>query len=559
MSRYRRDILVSLVLVAATVAIYWPVRDNGFVNFDDNIYITQNRGVHSGLSTEGLLWAFTTTAASNWHPLTWLSLQLDYQLSGLDPRGFHRTNVLLHVANTLLLFGLLRRMTGALWRSALVAALFAWHPLHVESVAWASERKDVLSTLFWMLTLWGYLLYVSQPAAWRYLVVVLAFALGLLAKPMLVTLPCVLMLLDYWPLRRFLAQACADPDVPHSRPPAVSLGRLVAEKVPLLALAAASCAVTIYVQQRGGALGTLKHFPLPVRAGSAVVAYTGYIIKMVWPLHLAPFYPHPRQTPPVWQVATAGLLLIGVTAAALWQGRRRPYLLVGWLWYLGTLVPVLGLVQVGLQAMADRYTYVPLTGLFLIVSWGLGELAARSSEWARASWLVASLALAACMILSVNQVRRWHDSQTLWEHALRVTTGNYMAHTNLAAELQHDPARLSEAMDHYNQALTANPRFYPALNGRGVLFARLGDSANARSDFAAALEIAPQDARAHYNMAVILATQPGKSAEAVLHLTMAIELAEAMEDHALAERLRSQLRAFQNGELPSQKDEGRAP
>jgi hypothetical protein len=552
MSRHRAVILVSLVLVAATIVAYWPVRDNGFVNFDDNDYITDNRGVQAGLSAEGLRWAFTTTAASNWHPLTWLSLQLDYQLSGLDPYGFHRSNVLLHLVNTLLLFGLLRRMTAALWRSALVAALFALHPLHVESVAWASERKDVLSTLFWMLTLWGYLLYVQRPTAWRYLGVVLPFVLGLLAKPMLVTLPCVLLLLDYWPLRRFPGQAAAEPDAPAPRP-AASPGWLVVEKLPLLLLAAASCGVTVYAQRRGGSLGTLDYFPLSLRAANAVLAYAGYILKMLWPLHLAPFYPHPRQLPATWQeaaqVVAAGLLLAGVTAVVLWQSRRRPYLLVGWLWYVGTLVPVIGLVQVGLQAMADRYTYVPLIGLFLMVAWGLGEVAVRGREWARLASLAAALALVACTICSSIQVGYWHDSKTLWEHTLHVTTDNYMAHTDLAAELPDDTEGRGMAMQHYNRALEANPRFYPALIDRGILFARQGLIAKAQDDFRAALEIAPNDATAHYNMGKVLAQQ-GQRAEAVQHLNAAVELAEATHQDALAERIRSWWRRWEQAQPP---------
>jgi hypothetical protein len=339
---------------------------------------------------------------------------------------------------------------------------------------------------------------------------------------------------------------------------------LVAEKLPLLALAAASCAVTVYAQRRGGSLGTLDHFPLPVRAANAVLAYVGYILKMLWPLHLAPFYPHPRQLPPAWQVAGASLLLAGVTAAVLRQRQRRPYLVVGWLWYVGTLVPVIGLVQVGLQAMADRYTYVPLIGLFLMLAWGLGEVAALGRDWSRVASLAAALVLTACVICSRVQIHYWRDSKTLWEHALRVTTDNYMAHNNLAAELQKDPElpkdseRLRDAMEHYNQALEANPRFYPALIGRGVLFGRDGQIDKALADFREALKIAPNDAKAHYNMGVILANQ-GKRAEAVQHLSTAIELAEATHQEALAERIRSRLRAYQNGEAPSAKGEGGTP
>jgi Flp pilus assembly protein TadD len=534
MDRLRSCFAIGSALVVATLAVYWPVLRQQFVNFDDDVYVLGNRKVQDGLTAQSIDWAWTTTRASNWHPLTWLSLQLDGQLYGLKPGGYHLTNLLLHVANTLLLLGFLRRATGAVWRSGLVAALFAVHPLHVESVAWVAERKDVLSTLFWMLTLWGYLLYTRRPGPGRLLGVVLPFALGLLAKPMLVTLPCVLLLLDYWPLRRFPGQADAPPA--GSDPATAAPGWLIVEKLPLLALAAASCGMTIYAQHKGGAMASLEHFPLSIRGANAVLAYAGYVLKLLWPVHLAPFYPHPRQMPPAWQVAAATLLLVGVTAVVLWQRRRRPYLLVGWLWYLGTLVPVIGLVQVGLQAMADRYTYVPLIGLFLMVAWGLGEVATYGREWRRVASLAAVLALVACAACSAVQVRRWQDSETLWTYTLSVTTYNAAAHNNLARVFE-EQGRWDEALTHYQAAWDIDPDF--ALYRHNLAFAhdRLGSFLGkqgrldeAVAHFRAALKLRPAYAEAHNDLGAALERQ-GHSEEAGAHFREAVcldpELAEA--------------------------------
>ena len=383
------DLIVCLFLVVATFVVFSEVRNHGFLEYDDPMYVTENPHVSSGLTLGGIVWAFATTHASNWHPLTWLSHMLDCDLYGLAPGGHHVTSLLFHIVNTLLLFGVLKRMTGELWKSALVAALFSLHPVHVESVAWVSERKDVLSAFFLFITIWAYLRYVEFPGLTTYVWVPLFLALGLMAKPMLVTVPFLLLLMDYWPLGRFQF----DPGRKRARRssglvhPEQSVSRLIYEKIPLFVLAAGSCAATLLAQKSGGALSSVERLPLIVRIANALVSYTTYIGKMIWPTNLSVFYPHPEFRP-AWQVAASGFLLLCLSVIVVRMGRRHRYLVVGWLWYVGALVPVIGLVQVGAQAMADRYTYMPLIGLFIIVAWGFGDLTAK--------WRHGRLVLAAC-------------------------------------------------------------------------------------------------------------------------------------------------------------------
>ena len=477
-------ILISLVLILLTTAAYGPIWRNDFINYDDNVYVTGNDHVKAGLSPKGIAWAFTSTEALNWHPLTWISLQLDYQLYGLRAWGFHLTNLLLHTANSLLLFGVLQQMTGAVWRSALVAALFALHPLHVESVAWIAERKDVLSTLFWMLTLAAYLRYVRRPSVLRYLLVMLTLALGLMAKAMLVTLPCVLLLLDYWPLGRFQRNNDETPMTndegspkPQDRGPS-SFGLwhyfvirrwsfVIWEKVPLFVLAAACSAMVIFAQQRGGALESLEQLSLSSRVSNALVSSVQYIVKMFWPSGLAPFYPHPRESLSWWQAAGAGLLLISISALALRLAGRRAYLIVGWLWYLGTLAPVIGIVQVGEQAMADRYTYVPLIGLFILLVWAIADLAAPWPALKVMLLPTTAGALLICLVLTWLQVRIWHDSRSLWEHTLRVTAGNYVAENNLGFTFLQE-GNMPEAERHFRQAVRIKPDYARAYSSLGL-------------------------------------------------------------------------------------------
>ncbi|HEY3120909.1 MAG TPA: tetratricopeptide repeat protein [Vicinamibacteria bacterium] len=489
------------------MTLYAPVRHHGFVNFDDSQYVSENPSVSAGLTWQGLSWAFTTRHAGNWHPLTWLSHMLDVQLFGLDAGAHHLTSLALHVANTLLLFGLLHAMTGALVRSAFVAALFGVHPLHVESVAWVAERKDVLSALFFFSTLWAYLAYVRKPRPGRYALVLVLFALGLMAKPMLVTLPFVLLLLDYWPLAR-------------TREPSARR-RLVLEKLPLLGLAAASSFVTFVVQRQAGAVKALDALPLDRRLVNAVISYVAYIGQTLWPARLAAIYPYPASFP-AWAVTAAVVVLVAVTVLAVRMARRYPYLPVGWLWYLGTLVPVIGLVQVGSQPMADRYTYIPLVGLFVVVAWGLPDLLDRWPHWKRALGAAAALALLGCTIVARRQVEQWRNSVELWEHALAVTRENYRAQNNLGHALAKQ-GRTGEAIPHYAEAVRIKPDFAEAHNDLGAALADQGRMGEAIDHYSEAVRLLPDYVEARNNLAVAL-TAEGRYDEAVRHFSEALRL-----------------------------------
>jgi tetratricopeptide (TPR) repeat protein len=508
----RRVFLIALALAGAVLAAYGPAYDGGFVNYDDQRYVTQNPHVQSGLTPDGLRWALTATEASNWHPLTWLSLQLDATIYGPDrPGGFHLTSVLLHAANTVLLFGVLWRMTGAVWPAALVAALFGLHPLHVESVAWVAERKDVLSTFFGLLALGAYIRYAERPAPGRFLGVAACFALSLMAKPMLVTLPVLLCLLDYWPLRR-LPRADWLPAVPARTNAAerfatgpVTVQRWLGEKVTLSVLSVASGVATLVAQERGQALKSLARVPLESRVENALVSYVAYLVKMLWPADLACFYPYPAPGTLPWLALGAAVLLAGVTALVL-RARRRPYLAVGWLWYLTALVPVIGLVQVGDQAMADRYTYVPLVGVFLMGSWALADaVACARLPRAVAGWGVAAV-LAGCAAATWVQAGYWHDSPALWEHAIQATDGNYLAHYNLGLT-RAQQGQVAEAARHYAQAVRFNPRYGEAHNNLGVALLAMGRPPEALQEFQRAVEADPANATAWCNLGDALARQ----------------------------------------------------
>jgi Tfp pilus assembly protein PilF len=523
----RLTALVGLVLVAGTVAVFARACGNDFINFDDPLYVTENAHVQEGLSGEGVRWALTSTEVFNWHPLTWLSLQGDYQLYRLRPWGYHLTNLLLHAANALLLFLALRRLSGVVWPAALVAALFALHPLHVESVAWVAERKDVLSTFFGFLAIIAYTSYVQRPGPGRYLVVALALALSLTAKPMLVTLPAVLLLLDYWPLGRLrLGQA-----VPATALPAApaSAAFLLGEKLPLFALAAASGVVTLVVQNRGGAMRSLETITLGQRWANAVVSYLRYLGMAVWPGGLTPFYPYPLGGLPLWQVAGASALLLGITVLVFAVARSRPYLAVGWLWYLGTLLPVIGLVQVGNQALADRYTYVPLVGVFLMAAWGLADLAAWRGGLRLVLVPAAAAALLACAVLTVRQISYWHDSRSLWEHALRVTENNYLAEANVGAlAIDRSP---EEAREHLQAAMRINPHYPRPYLNLGVLLERQGRIDDAIACYSRGLDLEPHQPGTRACLAMALWKQ-GKVDEAIGQFTEATRLdPEVAEAH----------------------------
>jgi tetratricopeptide (TPR) repeat protein len=535
--RFRVIAVLSLALATLTLAVYIKARRYDFVNFDDPIYVTGNPEVLGGLTFHGLAWAATTGIFVNWHPLTWVSLQLDVQLFGPGPAGFHTTNVLLHVVSTVLLFWALARLTSAPWLSALVAPLFGLHPLHVESVAWIAERKDVLSGLFWMLTLYAYARYVEESSRGWYAAALAAFALGLMAKPMLVTLPFVLLLLDYWPLGRLqigrpLGDSESGPDAePQQRAyhrdereksAIYNLKSAILEKWPFFALSAVSCIVTLVVQRRGGADLYMSSMPWPIRLANAPIAYISYIGKMLWPRNLAIFYPYPPAAELWWRGLAALLLLICLTMLAVAWRRSRPYLLVGWLWYLGTLVPVSGLVPVGLHAMADRYTYLPLIGLFIACVWGIADWAFESPRLRAGSisegrpredaaqqdaprlrfrlvWCLSGTGiLAACTVLAWQQLDTWRNSFTLWEHAIEAVPGNYAAHYNLAAVL-HRAGKLDEARRHYAETLRINPAYPAVKNAIGLTFLSQGRPAEALPYFSAALEQQPDFAAAHLN------------------------------------------------------------
>ena len=444
--------LLGLLLVVATVAVYYPATGHPFANYDDEDYVTNNLHVKYGLDGDTVKWAFTTFKSGNWHPLTWLSHALDCELFFLNPARHHDTSILLHAVNVFLLFWVLWRATGYAGRSFMVAALFALHPINVESVAWIAERKNLLSMFFFLLALGAYQWYARSPRLQRYVVVMLLFACGLMSKPQVITFPCVLLLWDYWPLRRMFADSEESPSETVMTPtfPAKSFSWLLLEKTPLFAMCVASAVVTLKAQYAGGAMsGSMNWFPFSVRLGNAVVSYVRYIGKALWPSHLALMYPHPRSLD-WWTVAAALVLLLAITGLVV-ASRRHRYLLVGWLWFLGTLVPMIGVVHVGSQAMADRYAYLPLIGLFLILCWGV-------ADWAQyrqlsLAWPIAASAgvLLALSIMTHHQIGYWKDNVTLWAHSVEVTTNNYEAEDYLARTLM-DKGRNDEALPHLRAA-----------------------------------------------------------------------------------------------------------
>jgi tetratricopeptide (TPR) repeat protein len=558
-----RGWIIGVGLAIGTWAIYGQVVGFEFVGWDDDLYIGPGLPVHDGLELENVLWAFRSSAAANWHPLTWLSHMLDFELYGDHAGGHHATSALLHTLNGLLLFGALRALTGAVWRSALVAALFAWHPLHVESVAWVAERKDVLSTAFALTELWSYAEYAERGQRRLLLLTLALFALGLMAKPMLVTLPCVLLLLDVWPLRRLRAgwlatesesdgiegEARGREDAPDRAEP-LSLRQLLVEKIPFFALSALSCGVTVIVQRAGGAMSSLEHVPLGLRLANGVAAYAHYLAKTLWPTDLTLLYPHPYipgsggAPLPGWQVAEAALLLLAISAL-VWVSRRR-YAWVGWLWFLGMLVPVIGIVQVGGQALAERYSYVPAIGLFIVFAWGGGELATRlraRHAWATgcAAALVAVL-LVACIHASRAQARHWRNSVALFEHAIEVNPRNRSILFNLGNELKRR-GRTEEAVALYRRALAVKSNDVKVRNNLGLALASQGDRAGAMAQYERVLEIAPGFAESRANLANEL-RDLGRLDEAIEHYRRALadkpELAQAHNSFGSALRARGE-------------------
>jgi len=533
-----------LLLAIATFAIYSPVLRHPFVHYDDQDYVTENTHVQAGLTAKTIAWAFTATEADNWHPLTWLSHMLDCQFYGLNPSGHHLTSILLHLLNVILLFLLLTWATGSMGSSLLVAALFAVHPLNVESVAWVAERKNVLSTLFFLLTIGAYSWYAVKPSVKRYLGFAALFLLGLASKPMVITLPFVLLLLDFWPLERIQGWSKETSPVPRSRrnrksPSEVSVSdmqlavtpapfsRLVLEKLPLLAFSAGSAAITI-VAQRTAAIRSLQRFSLGVRLENAIYAYASYVWKAFWPTQLAAYYPHPGNTLDAWRFCLAALFLVAVSAL-VWKLRRTcRYLVTGWLWYLGTLVPVIGILQVGDQAMADRYAYIPLIGIFVMVVFGAADWANCKAVALQTRVATAVLVLAVLSFLTWRQIGYWQSDYDLWSHTLQVTKENHVAeesiskallmegraeeavpglqkassltpedpdkHANLGAALAQC-GRLQEAIKEYQAAIPLTPnltlqiRFYESI---ATLYEALGDYSKVREAYRQALQVAPK-------------------------------------------------------------------
>jgi protein O-mannosyl-transferase len=516
-SSKNRSFLICLALILTTLAIFYQVYSFGFVNIDDPLYVSENSNIQAGITLKAVEWAFTTYYASFWHPLTWLSHMLDWRLFGSDAGGHHLTNLVLHIINTLLLFLILKQMTKAFWQSAFVAALFALHPLHVESVAWVSERKDVLSTFFWLLAMAAYLRYVRQPNAARYLLTLLTFALGLMAKPMLVTLPFVFLLLDYWPLNRI------------SRFQRQIVYRLVLEKIPFMALSAVSSVIAFFAQRSGGAISQLIELGLKPRIFNALISYVKYMEKMVWPSRLAVFYPHPGPNVSVLYAGISAVLLLAVTILVFRFAANHRYLATGWLWYLGTLLPVIGLVQVGGHAMADRYSYITLTGLFIIIAWGLPDLLGK---WPHRKIVLQASSLMVLSVLAVCayfQQQYWEDTITLCEHALAVTDKNCKVHF-IMADIFTKQDRLDEAIRHYTEALRIKPDYVDALNGLGIALFKAERTDEAVSCYQKALEINPHAAEPRANLGVILAAR-GEFEEAIRHYRIAMATMDTPRIH----------------------------
>jgi tetratricopeptide (TPR) repeat protein len=482
----KQKLIIYIILILATLAVFWQVNQYDFVNLDDHVYVTENSHIKSGITLEGFRWAFFTTDADYlWHPLIWLSFMCDYQFHGLNAGGYHVTNLILHIMSALLLFWLFNRMTGAIWRSAFVAALFALHPFHVESVAWISERKDVLSAFFWMLTLCLYVYYTEKPVIKRYLLVVFSFVLALMSKPMVVTLPVIMILLDYWPLGRF-----------ESKESNCILWQLK-EKTPFFVLSAFFSFITIYTQYNP----SINDFTLSSRIANASVSFVIYLEKTFWPYDLAVFYPFPYQIS-LWQVSGAIFLILVISAAVMIALRRLPCLFVGWLWFSITLLPVIGIIRSGDQAMADRYHYLPSIGVAVMLAWGIPLLIIREDARKKILFMAATVFLIILAVLTRNQCGYWKNSSELWNHALHVTKDNYLAHSHLGIILC-EKGKIKESFYHFNEAIRLKPDYIEAYNNRGKAYSKLGQYQLAIEDFNKAISMKKYSINAYNNRGVI--------------------------------------------------------
>jgi Flp pilus assembly protein TadD len=496
-------ISVYAVLTLSTLLVFCQVRNFDFVNCDDDKYIYENPQVLSGLNHDGIFWAFTTCFFGYWQPLTWLSLMVDCQLFGPDPGRIHIVNAFLHLANTLLLFVVLKKMTGSLWPSAFVAAAFALHPMHVESVAWIAERKDVLSTFFLLLTLAAYTGYTKSPTVYRYMASLVLFAFGLMAKPILVTLPFLLLLFDYWPLNRLMAQTAPILGSREGKSaPAMhkqSTRRCLIEKIPFLVLSVVSSVITFLTQKAGGIIFDTKTIPLTNRVGNAFSSYARYIGKLFWPQNLAVFYPFDVNSFAFWQVAMCVLLLLVISIFVIRFGRNQKYLPVGWFWFVGTLVPVIGIVKFTGPSYADRFTYIPYIGLFIIIAWGLSELLSKWPYRKIALGITAAMVLTAMGICTYRQVSYWNNSFTLFSHAIEVTQNNYIAHNDLGVAYL-SLGRYQDALESCKQAIRIEPDYADAHNNLGNVYLSLGRWQYAIEAYKQAIKIKPDYADAHNNL-----------------------------------------------------------
>jgi tetratricopeptide (TPR) repeat protein len=522
--KHHRTALVCLVLVVAALAVYGQVRNYDFVDLDDSMYVFENRHVQKGFTREGVSWAFTNTISGMWIPLTWLSFMAGSHFYGMSPGWHHLTNVFIHLANVVLLLFLLRRMTGDFWRSVFVAALFALHPMHVESVAWISERKDVLSALFFFLTLWMYASYAERPNSKRYLWVLFFFLLGLMAKPMLVTLPFVLILLDYWPLDRFKLDMVFTRRGKGER---LRFLHLVLEKVPLFVIAAAASALTFAAHQKAGGIYTLEALPIDVRMTNAFLSYLKYIGKLFYPAQLAVLYPHPHSAS--WlKSGVAVLFLGGISWLVLRNARKHPYLFVGWLWYLGVLVPVIGFVHAGSQAMADRFVYIPFIGLYIAIAWGIPQFMRSCAHRRLYLAILSTSCLSILMVTSWDQTRYWQSSLKLFAHTLANTSDNWLISGSLANALDKE-GRTDEAIVYYFKALRIEPNYWDAHYNLGNALDKKGRTNDAIKHYLEVLQIKPDHEKAHNNLGIALDKQ-GRTDDAIEHYLEALQIRPDFEE-----------------------------
>ena len=510
-----------ILLTVLSVALYWPLGSYDFIALDDNLYVVENVNLQRGFSVENLAWAMTTFHTTNWHPLTWISYMIDYELFNLNPAGYHIHNMILHIFNTLLLFLLMRQLTGKFWRSAIVAALFAVHPMNIESVVWIAERKNLLSTLFMIMATMAYVRYVRCRERRSYFLMLVCFILGLMAKPLLVMLPFVFLLLDYWPLQRVaLTGPDKSKDILERSVRRKFLSRLIMEKVPLFLLALLSAGMTVLAASSGGALKAISDFPISGRIENAIISYVTYLYKMAWPTDLAIFYPYPA-TRPLWKIELSILFLISVTAFVFITGRKHRYLITGWLWYGITLLPVIGLIQVGFQSMANRYVYVPMIGILMVIVWGVPDLL-KSFSGRRYLPVVAILVVVVFAFTTKAFLPKWKNSVAVFQHALNITKDNHIAEAGMGGVFLGQ-GNLRKAKSHYQEALRIKPDYAAAHNNLGMILALEGKVDDAEAQYHMAINDDPVFEKAYNNLGVLLAIK-GEMADAKAYFQRALEL-----------------------------------